>query len=113
MTTRTTSKTVTFSRPFILDGFERVAPAGTYNVETEEELLEDVSFPAWKRVMTSIELTHLGTTQHVWIDPAELHEALMRDGAQLASAVPEATAKVWRDKTRLENAARIVRRKKV
>jgi hypothetical protein len=113
MTTRTTSKTVTFSRPFILDGFERVAPAGTYQVETEEELLEDVSFPAWKRVMTSIELTHLGTTQHVWIDPAELHEALMRDGAQLASAVPEATAKVWRDKTRLENAARIVRRKKI
>jgi hypothetical protein len=37
----------------------------------------------------------------------------MRDGAQQASAVPEATAKVWRDKTRLENAARIVRRKKI
>ena len=28
MTTRTTSATVTFSRPFILDGFERVEPAG-------------------------------------------------------------------------------------
>ena len=81
-------------------------------METEEELVESISFPVWKRVMTTIALTHLGTTQLVWIDPAELHEALMRDGAQLASAIPEATAKVWRDKTRLENAARIVRRRK-
>jgi hypothetical protein len=40
MTVRTTSKTVTFMHPFILTGTDEVQPAGTYTVETDEELLQ-------------------------------------------------------------------------
>jgi hypothetical protein len=44
MTERTTRTTVTFTRPFSLSGIDEVQAAGTYTVETNEELLQDVSF---------------------------------------------------------------------
>jgi hypothetical protein len=56
MTTRTSKKTVTFRRPFVLGGFDEVLPAGAYSVETDEELLEGISFPAYRRVLTVIHL---------------------------------------------------------
>jgi hypothetical protein len=47
MTVRTTSKTVTFTHPFNLSGMDKVQPAGTYTVETDEELLQTSSLPAY------------------------------------------------------------------
>jgi hypothetical protein len=38
MTVRTTSKMVTFMRPFSLSETDELHPAGTYTVETDEEL---------------------------------------------------------------------------
>jgi hypothetical protein len=52
MTTRTSNKTVTFRRPFVLGGFDEVLPAGAYCVETDEELLEGMSFPAYRRILS-------------------------------------------------------------
>jgi len=82
MATRTTTKEVVFRRPFLLSGFESVQPAGTYTIETEEELIETLSFPAWRRIATVIILTRGATTECISVDPDELHEALMRDSAQ-------------------------------
>ncbi len=79
--TRRTSRTVTFKRPFILDGFERIQPAGTYLVETEEEELGTVSVPAYRHMSTMIELKRAGLTEYYPIDPGELDEALLRDSA--------------------------------
>jgi hypothetical protein len=56
MTVRTTSRTVTFVHPFSLSGTDEVHPAGTYTVETDEELLEPSSFPAYRRIATLIRL---------------------------------------------------------
>ncbi len=92
MTTRMLSQTVTFRRPFILGGFERVAPAGNYTVDTEEESIDDVSFAVWKRCATVMHITLDGATEYVRIDPDDLRKALVRDeapaepegGAQLA-----------------------------
>jgi hypothetical protein len=47
MTVRTSRKTVTFTQPFSLSGIDEEQPAGTYTVETDEELLPGVSFPAY------------------------------------------------------------------
>ena len=83
MTTRTSSKTVTFKRPFFLTGFDRPQPAGSYVVETDEELLEAVSFPAYRRLSTLIQLRpqpgNPRIVETVAIDPGELDEALARD----------------------------------
>jgi hypothetical protein len=56
MTVRTTSKTVTFMHPFNLSGMDEMQPAGTYTVETDEELLQTSSLPAYKRISTLIRL---------------------------------------------------------
>lgn len=83
MTIRTNKKTVTFKRPFSLSSFDRELPAGAYNVETDEELLEGISFPVYRRIATLIHLhAHAGIsglTQILTIDPKELDAALARD----------------------------------
>lgn len=74
---------MTFSRPFTLGGFDEELPAGAYSVETDEELLEGISFPAYRRILTLIHLhakpNHPGVTQTVTIDPNDLDAALKRD----------------------------------
>jgi hypothetical protein len=54
MTIRTTSKTITFNRPFCLKGVDRLLPPGDYRVVTDEELIEGLSFPAYHRISTVI-----------------------------------------------------------
>ena len=54
MTMRTSHKTVTFTQPFSLNGIDEVQAAGTYTVETNEEPLQGVSFPAYRRIETLI-----------------------------------------------------------
>ena len=86
MTTRTTKTTVTFTRPFSLSGFDGEQPAGSYSVETDEELLEGVSFPAYRRIATMMQLetgSRAGGDglQVAVIDPRELEAALAVDSA--------------------------------
>src|ERR1700751_820036 len=54
MTTRTTSKIVTFARPFTLKGVDRILPPGEYRVVTDEELIEELSFPVYRRMATML-----------------------------------------------------------
>lgn len=83
MTIRTSEKTVTFRKPFVLGGLDEVLPAGDYSVETDEELLDGVSFPAYRRILTVIHLHEKSNnprlTRTMTIDPNELDAALMRD----------------------------------
>ena len=82
MTVRTTSKTVTFMHPFSLSGAIEAHPAGTYTIETDEELLQPSSLPAYRRIATLLRLernTGAVLTQIVETNPAELAGALARD----------------------------------
>ncbi|WP_047307052.1 hypothetical protein [Rhodopseudomonas palustris] len=54
MTTRTRRETIVFSHPFQLRGIDRELPAGAYAVVTDEELIEGLSFPVFRRVATMI-----------------------------------------------------------
>jgi hypothetical protein len=75
--------TVTFRRPFVLGLLDEVLPAGAYHVEIDEELLEGISFPVYRRTSAQIDLPpdprHPGRTQTLIIDPKELEAALKRD----------------------------------
>ena len=86
MSMRTSHKTVTFTRPFSLSALDEVQAAGTYTVETEEELLPGLSFPAWRRIATLIFLPSRPggafVEQVVNIDPLELEAAQARDAAR-------------------------------
>ena len=52
MTIRTIRRTITFHRPVCLKGVERLLPPGDYDVVTDEELIEGLSFPAYHRIST-------------------------------------------------------------
>ncbi|MGB6197824.1 MAG: hypothetical protein WBF49_16010, partial [Methyloceanibacter sp.] len=54
MTTRKTTKVVTFRRPFHLKGVDRLLPPAEYSVVTDEEVLDGLSFVAYRRVSTVI-----------------------------------------------------------
>ena len=83
MTIRTSSKTVSFARPFLLKGIDRVLAAGQYKVITDEELIEELSFPVYRRVATMIfvpaESQNSSSVEMVAIDPRDLQDAQDRD----------------------------------
>jgi hypothetical protein len=85
MSTRTTHTSVTFSRPFTLSSVDGLQPGGTYQLETDEEQIEGLSFNAFRRMTMTLHLPAnpaRGATRHVvQIDPKELAEALLADGA--------------------------------
>ena len=73
---------VKFTHSFSIVGVDRVLPAGIYEVVTDEELIEGLSFPVYRRLATMI----LAPTQSsqpsiemLTIDPHDLATAMERD----------------------------------
>ena len=83
MIARSLSKTVVFCRPFLLKGIDRTVPPGEYRVVTDEELIEGISFPVYRRVSTMIFVPAKShgpsSVEMVTIDPDDLQAALDRD----------------------------------
>jgi hypothetical protein len=103
MATRTRRKTVIFVHPFLLNDIGRTIPAGAYEVLTDEELIEGLSFPVYRRVSTMIIVPapapRTPSIEMLTIDPRELQAALNREAAMheslagdSASLVPEPKA---------------------
>jgi hypothetical protein len=93
--TRTQRKTVVFSHPFRLKGVDRVLPPGDYEVVTDEESIEGLSFPVYQRVSTTIivpaQSHQTSSVEMVVIDPRDLQSAKDRDTA--SEQLPAAEAK--------------------
>jgi hypothetical protein len=89
MTTRTRNTTAVFGHPFLLKGVDPVLPPGEYRVVTDEELLEGLSFPAYRRVSTMIfvpaQSHQASSIEMVVIDPADLQATQERDSATTQS----------------------------
>jgi hypothetical protein len=84
MIARSRSETVVFGKPFLLKGVDRVLPAGDYRVVTDEELINEASFPVYRRVSTMIfvpGIHGLSSVEMVTIDPLDLRDALAADGS--------------------------------
>jgi hypothetical protein len=54
MTARSRRETVHFVHPFQIRGVDRLLPPGAYQVITDEEMIEGISFPCYRRVATMI-----------------------------------------------------------
>lgn len=95
MATRTNKRTVTFVRPFRLGGSSIEFPAGRYLIETDEERVDELSFPFYRRTATLMQLIadplRPGVTETAVIDPLDLEAALKAD-AELEASHPEAAA---------------------
>ena len=85
MTSRIRRETLVFSRPFRLRGWKEPHPAGTYALETEEELIDGLSFTAYRRVGTTLtrEATPGGHCRQVIpVDLADLEAAVAAERVQ-------------------------------
>jgi hypothetical protein len=80
MNLRTSVQTVTFQFPFDVAALGGPQPAGDYLVETDEEMLSDLSFPVYRRIRTLIRVScGPAQTRLVEIEPGDLLAALARD----------------------------------
>ncbi len=84
MLTRTHRETVIFKSSFSLEGIGRLLPAGSYEVVTDEELIEGLSFPVYRRVATTMLVpaqSCVGSVEMLTVDPLSLAAARDRDAA--------------------------------
>ena len=82
--TRTKRRTLTFKRSFTLKGVDHQLPPGDYELVTDEELIEELSFPVYRRVASWIMTpaqSAATATEMIPIDPAEVDVAHERDQA--------------------------------
>jgi hypothetical protein len=63
---RTRDAVWAFHKSFSLKGVDRLLPAGNYRVTTDEELIESLSFPVYRRVATMILVPGQGHGAHRW-----------------------------------------------
>src|SRR4029077_666293 len=71
--------------PFRLKGVDRDLPPGDYEVVTDDELIEGLSFPVYRRVSTAIivpaQSHQASSAEMVAIDPRDLQSAQDRDAS--------------------------------
>ena len=95
MATRTRRKTVVFSRSFLLKGIDRILPPGNYEVVTDEELIEGLSFPVYHRVSTMMMVpaqNQASAVEMLMIDAGDLEAAQARDAATDQPSAPKISA---------------------
>jgi hypothetical protein len=80
---RSRRETVTFKHPFRIKGIERQLQAGAYEVVTDEEMIEGLSFPCFRRVATMIMVPaaapHQSSTEMISISSVDLADAQQAD----------------------------------
>lgn len=85
MTMRSRRETITFKHPFQIKGIDRLLPPGDYEVITDEEMIEGLSFAAFRRVATTIIVPAAPprnfTMERISISPVDLAEAQRIDAS--------------------------------
>ena len=80
---RTTETEITFARPFALSSLVVPLEAGTYRLIVEEEEIEGLSFSAFRRTNTQLEIpaitTCAGARQRLRVSMQEIEAALAKD----------------------------------
>lgn len=80
MALRSTKSTLTFEHHFVLPGYEDELPAGSYETVVEEELLDGLSFDAYRKTAYLI-VARAGYTERRKVSDADLEAVLSRDRA--------------------------------
>jgi hypothetical protein len=85
MTTRSRRETVHFRHSFRIKGIDRQLRAGAYEVITDEEMIEGLSFASFRRVATMImvpgALPRRSSTEMISISSIDLSDAQRIDAS--------------------------------
>ena len=80
---RTTETEITFTHPFVLSSLIVPLEAGTYRLIVDEEEIEGLSFSAFRRTSTQLEIPSItiaiGTRQRLRVTSQEIETALAKD----------------------------------
>ncbi len=83
MTECTIETEITFAHPFVLTSLMMPLEAGTYRLIVDEEEIEGISFSAFRRTNTQLEIpalaTAVGTRQRLRVSSQEIETALAKD----------------------------------
>jgi hypothetical protein len=85
MTVRSRRETVHFKDPFRIRGIDRLLPPGAYEVITDEEMIEGLSFPSFRRIATLIMVPGIApgnsSIEMVSISSVDLSDAQRNDAS--------------------------------
>ena len=85
MTTRSRRETIAFRHPFRIKGIDRLLQAGAYEVITDEEMIEGLSFASFRRVATMIMVPgaapRSSSMEMISISPVDLSDAQRIDAS--------------------------------
>lgn len=85
MTTRSRRESIIFKHPFRLRSIDRLLPAGSYDVVTDEEMIEGLSFTSYRRTATMITVPcappHTNSMEMISIGSVELSDAQRIDAS--------------------------------
>jgi hypothetical protein len=85
MTTRSRRETIHFKHPFRIRGVDRLLPAGAYEVVTDEEMIEGLSFPCFRRVATMLMVPgaslNISSMEMISISSVDLSDAPRNDAS--------------------------------
>ena len=83
MAERTIESEIVFTHPFVLSCHAAPLQAGTYRLVVDEELIEGLSFSAYRRVATHLEIPAIsvstGERQFLRVSLEEIENALLLD----------------------------------
>jgi hypothetical protein len=86
MTMRSRREMVHFKHPFLIKGVDRLLPPGGYEVITDEEMIEGLSFPSFRRVATMIMVPGEAprSMQMISISSIDLADAQREDASRIS-----------------------------
>jgi hypothetical protein len=98
MTIRSRREIVTFKHPFQIRGIDRLLPAGAYEVVTDEEMIEGLSFASFRRIATMI-MVPAASSRGSAMEMLSIGSVDLADAQRIdASALQEPSAKATSSK---------------
>jgi len=88
MTTRTRREKLHFKYPFRIEGVDRVLSPGDYEVVTDEEMIEGLSFPSYRRIATMI-MVPGAPPRHSSVEMISVSSADLADALRIGAGASE------------------------
>ena len=87
MTTRSRRETVHFRHSFRLNGIDRQLAPGAYEIITDEEMIEGLSFPCYRRVATMI-MVPGAPPRHSSVEMISISSVDLSDAQRIDASAP-------------------------
>lgn len=84
---RSRRETITFKYPFRIAGIDRLLLAGAYEIVTDEEMIEGLSFVAFRRVATMI-MVPVAASRSSTMEMVSISSIALSDAQRIDASVP-------------------------